>query len=129
MNYKDFDNLKLGQWLFTNEGKSRMINGLRFDVPSDYLSAGNCRRIRFSGSDEWYPWNGHCICYHVEKPKQKKRYWAWRVRCETTGCWNKCKGYLDDKGNFAGAYDCMGRDEKVWDKTEKIKDENDYIEV
>lgn len=56
------------------------------------------------------------------KPKEKKRYWQWKLNTFTG--WERINPYLDDNG-----YDTKGVVLKDWDKMEKTKIEDDYIEV
>ena len=61
----------------------------------------------------WYPYT---------EPKKLKKYWRWRVR---SYCWLKPDEYLDDIG-----VDTSGHTRyENWHSLEKIKIEDDYIEV
>jgi hypothetical protein len=57
-----------------------------------------------------------------KKPKGKKRFWIWSVN---DSFWSKDLAYVDDKG-----IDTDGNTYySAWDKLEKIKHENEYIDI
>lgn len=53
--------------------------------------------------------------------KRTKRYWQWKIN---KTAWHKSGNYLDDNGR-----DTYGKSYKGWSEIEKIKIEDDYIEV
>lgn len=57
-----------------------------------------------------------------EPPKPKKKYWQWKV-CDTYG-WHRPHCYYDDDG-----VDTAGDQNRDWDGVEKIKIEEDFVEV
>lgn len=123
MNYKDFENLKLGQWLYTSEGKARMINGLSHEPKLKCNDLKSACSIRFSDDPCWYVWSCIDFCYHLEKPKQKKRYWLWSY--DYYGAWNKTSYYLNDEGKATDGVEHL----RDWSNRTKIKHENEFIEV
>jgi len=58
-----------------------------------------------------------------DPPKEKKRYWRWRL-CTTTGAWFSPAPYLDDKGIDTSGCAYSRR----WDEWGKQKIENDFVE-
>lgn len=61
----------------------------------------------------------------IEKKKEKKRYWQWKIKTPD-GVWYRHKNYLNDKGCKTDGYHATGYD---WDSLEKQKILDDYIEV
>lgn len=60
-----------------------------------------------------------------EPPKPKRRYWQWKLNAD--GQWWRHTYYLDDKGFYTDGTGYFESGE--WDKMEKIKIEEDFIEV
>lgn len=61
-----------------------------------------------------------------EASKPKKRYWLWSTKNKgfCSGDWIKQLKYYDDNG-----YTTTGHLSEIWDKLEKIKHENEFIDV
>lgn len=60
-----------------------------------------------------------------EPPKPKKRYWQWKLNVD--GQWWRHVNYMDDKGFYTDGTRYF--EGSKWDEIEKIKIEDDYIEV
>jgi len=66
----------------------------------------------------------HCKDWSIEPPKAKRKYWLWSIE-NYDGIWIKNYLYLDDCG-----MDTKGnRQYSRWEKLEKIKHENEFVEV
>lgn len=63
--------------------------------------------------------------YIWHEPKPKKRYWQWKLNVR--GHWFRNATYMDDNGFYSDGTRYF--ESREWDKMEKIKIEDDYIEV
>lgn len=60
-----------------------------------------------------------------EPPKEKKRYWAWKIK--VGGYWYRNLNYMDDNGFRSDG--SMHHLNTAWNEMEKIKIEDDFIDV
>jgi len=65
--------------------------------------------------------------FSLEPPKQKKRYWIWSFQSKISAEWIKHSEYLDDDGKLTNGKDSFTN--VHWHELNKIKHENEWIEV
>ena len=66
----------------------------------------------------------------VEKrEKPKKRYWAWKIKHPGIGYWHRVEDYVDEEGSRTDGKEYLLGGNKTWSSIEKIKIEDDFVEV
>ena len=85
------------------------------DVGAKDYCDGKIVEIEVSDDEGWHPYT---------EPKKLKRFWQWKVRGDY---WYRPDFYLDDDGIDTAGSQFYTRN--TWESLEKIKIEDDYIEV
>jgi hypothetical protein len=116
MELDDFYKLTIGQKIWWNDVEHVI------DYMNSYKPAP---MIGFEESVGTKPWVDVYQDCSLTPPKTKKRSWQWKIR---DNCWYRTSSYYDDEGmdTYGGQYSSNGDD---WHMLDKIKIEDDYIEV
>jgi len=107
------EDLKIGQVVYNLDGEERIITELRsrghFPVT---INGDGPTDIRLTLSQ-----------FTLTPPKKLKRYFQWKL--DNGSGWFRRDEYICDNGQGTGGYDVFNN----WSGLEKIKIENDYIDV
>jgi hypothetical protein len=110
-----FEELHIGQRVWA-EGKEREITGLSNTFTEQHyvyfdhdVSGQNYTKVDIS----------------LEPPKQKKKFWQWKVKYSKEGAWQRPDTYLNDLGMATNGVAAW----KDWQDLDKVKIENDFVEV
>jgi hypothetical protein len=115
MKLEDFYKLHINQEIYML-GSLAKITGLTLDNNKNF-------NIMFDRSTAFNRWLDICADCSLDAPKQKTKYWQWKVK-GLDGFWYRHHIYYNDEGFNT-------KDERLngWEKSEKIKIDNEYIEV
>ena len=113
---KKLGEIKLVMKAWTN--KKYWFSPVFKDIISNWhgFDSNNCHHFFYYDTDSWHPYT---------EPKKLKRFWLWAIKRQEDS-WFKCSTYMDEKGFDSVA---EGIFFKEWKSLEKIKIEDDYIEV
>lgn len=122
MKPEDFYDLKIGQEIYYYGAVTYIVE---WKTLLRNLGGNAEKYIKLSNvnNNDELLWDSICSDCSLTPPKQKKKYWRWKIG-ENTG-WYCHDHYLDESGLSTGGWRYIN----FWDDKQKIKVEDDFVEV